>query len=61
MKRFMKRLIWILPVAWIWAAFYIGDIILTSNTDWYTFPYIVTAFILLAILFLFSDKIFPLR
>jgi hypothetical protein len=61
MKRFLKRFIWTLPLAWGWAAFYVGDVILISPMQWYTFPYLITCFIILFVLIAFSDKISSLN
>lgn len=38
----MKYIWGLLTVIYLWVAFYIGSIILSSEMEWYGFPYIIT-------------------
>jgi hypothetical protein len=49
----MKYLIWLLPIGFVWLAFYIGFTFALTPFLWYTFPYVFTC----ACIFIFLSSI----
>jgi hypothetical protein len=56
-KNKVKYLIFLLPVALLWVAFYIGHLLGIGEGKWWSFPYLVTGLLSIAASVIYSINV----
>jgi len=55
--KYLKYLIWLLPLAVVWLSFYIGFALALTPAMWYTFPFACTVILIFCVSVVFAINI----